>query len=392
MIDYFKPYEGDKPFFFVSYSHRNSNFVLETIRPLREKGYRLWYDEGIPAGGDWPKNIEQHMQRCTMVLFFQSQTALASPNCWNEIKTAYNTHKTILRICLDDAQPAKEWAAALEQAVDVSGSESPKALAEMISRQPEMAELLGEESDYEDDTSNGRRAGVLDFLIAVLLVALLGLGTVSYFQWRTNQVQEPTVITKRVAVQREVPEVDLGQWKEMLQKHLSFPDAQQENAVRNLLGIYEGEIESEELEKITSLHFCGNMSLMDGLNGITYSAEDGWRVNGSAVIEGRVTDLTLIGQMLNLQTLSLVYQPVHSLDQLKIMPYLTELNLAGCGNVRLDTLPELTALETLHLEHSCVKDLTSLSSQPSLQSVTVSADMFPMTLEQDAAYDVVLVK
>lgn len=392
MIEFFKPYEGNKPYFFVSYSHRNSEFVLDTIRPLREKGYRLWYDEGIPAGGDWPKNIEQHMQGCTTVLFFQSRTALASPNCYNEIKTAFDEKKEILRVCLDDSVPKGEWAAALVNAVDVPGVELPNALAEIISQQPAMAKLMGEQADYETDAAKGRRGGVLDFLIAVLLVALLGLGAGSYIQWSSSWPIEPEVVTKRVTVQKEVPQVDLGQWQDMLQKHMEFPDVQQENAVRNLLGIYDGDIESTEMEKLTALHFCGNMSMPDGLNGVTYSPEDGWRVNGAAVIEGKVSDLTLIGQMLNLETLSLVYQPVTSLNKLNIMPRMKELNLAGCQKVQLNTLPELTALEALHLEHSGVRDLTGLSGQPNLQTVTVSADMFPLVLEQGAAYEVLLVK
>ena len=88
MSEHFKPYEGRKPFIFVSYSHRNSDRVIDTIRIVHEKMYRLWYDEGIPAGDDWPRYISDHMRDCRMVLFFLSRTALASPNCLSEISTA----------------------------------------------------------------------------------------------------------------------------------------------------------------------------------------------------------------------------------------------------------------------------------------------------------------
>ena len=81
MSTFFKPYEGSRPFAFISYAHRQSAAVVDTIRILHDRGWRVWYDEGIPAGSDWPKNIEEHMQSCSMVLFFVSEAAMASPNC-----------------------------------------------------------------------------------------------------------------------------------------------------------------------------------------------------------------------------------------------------------------------------------------------------------------------
>ena len=88
MTEFFKPYEGKSPYLFVSYSHRDSAAVIDTIRPIHEQRYRLWYDEGIPAGSDWPRNIANHMRDCRTVLFFMSRTAIASPNCLSEMTTA----------------------------------------------------------------------------------------------------------------------------------------------------------------------------------------------------------------------------------------------------------------------------------------------------------------
>ena len=53
MSAFFQPYEGNKPFLFISYAHRESEETVSTVRILHEKGYRIWYDEGIPAGSDW---------------------------------------------------------------------------------------------------------------------------------------------------------------------------------------------------------------------------------------------------------------------------------------------------------------------------------------------------
>ena len=70
---------------------------------------------------------------------------------------------------------------------------------------------------------------------------------------------------------------------------------------------------------------------------------------------------------------------------------LSELSLAGCKNVDLSTLPELQSLTVLHLEHSNVRDLSVLTAQPALKTVTVSIDMLPLTFPEKASFSVVLV-
>ena len=120
MTEFFKPYEGTKPYIFISYSHRDSAAVINTIRPIHDRRYRLWYDEGIPAGSDWPRNIAVHMRDCRMVLFFLSRTALASPNCLSEISTAAKQGKTILLMKLEDIpieEANEKWQQALKSAI-----------------------------------------------------------------------------------------------------------------------------------------------------------------------------------------------------------------------------------------------------------------------------------
>ena len=41
MSKFFRPYEGKRPYVFVSYSHRNSAEVLETISILNDRKLRL---------------------------------------------------------------------------------------------------------------------------------------------------------------------------------------------------------------------------------------------------------------------------------------------------------------------------------------------------------------
>ena len=56
----------------------------------------------------------------------------------------------------------------------------------------------------------------------------------------------------------------------------------------------------------------------------------------------------------------------------------------------LTALQDLPSLETLHLEHTAVHDLTPLSSLPNLKTVTVSRDMLPIVWHENAAFSVIL--
>ena len=55
-------------------------------------------------------------------------------------------------------------------------------------------------------------------------------------------------------------------------------------------------------------------------------------------------------------------------------------------------LMDLPSLRILNLVHTGVKDLTPLAELPSLETVTVSAEMLPVTIPGGAKFDVVLVK
>ena len=134
MSRFFKPYEGKRPYLFVSYSHRQSDAVVDTIRLLHERRWRVWYDEGIPAGSDWPKNIEQHMRGCAAVLFFLSASALASPNCFSEIKTAIGLKKNVMVMPLEQAELSPEWAALLEKTKKLEPQDSPEERAAAIEK------------------------------------------------------------------------------------------------------------------------------------------------------------------------------------------------------------------------------------------------------------------
>lgn len=57
-----------KKYVFVSYSHKDEAEVLEIIEKLTKNGLRVWYDNGINPGSNWPEVIAGHLNNCEVFL------------------------------------------------------------------------------------------------------------------------------------------------------------------------------------------------------------------------------------------------------------------------------------------------------------------------------------
>ena len=384
MSGFFKPYEGSRPFLFISYAHRQSDAVLDTIRILHEKGWRLWYDEGIPAGSDWPANIARHMQDCERVIFFLSARALQSHNCYSEMKAAARLGKPILVVRLEDAAPDEKWKELLSQYPEIPLLESAAERAAAILRSGFLPRRLHR---GRTERIPWRALG----LIASLLFFLASAGTLAALAAGLWDPFPPPGIAPatETAVPTPVPTVDLGEAERYFT--VSFPDTLQESAVRAALGIPTGPLSRSDLAGLTELVLAGNLA-PDTLDVAAFGADGVCRVNGAPVIRGPVSDLRSLRYALRLEKLGLICQPLGDLTPLNALVLLRELSLAGSSVEDLSALTELPSLETLHLEHTGVRDLTPLDALSNLKTVTVSRDMLPLKWSKDTAFTVILVR
>lgn len=103
----FKAYEGTKPYIFISYSHDDSSKVFPLLESMAQTGYRIWYDDGIEWGDEWPESIATHLYNCAVVIAFHSHTSADSKYCQDEIYYALKQNKTIISIYLEEAQLQK---------------------------------------------------------------------------------------------------------------------------------------------------------------------------------------------------------------------------------------------------------------------------------------------
>ena len=94
--------EQNNAYVFISYAHKDSHLVLPCVNAMQQSGIRLWYDDGIEAGSEWPEFIADKVVNCTKFILFISDAYLDSQNCRRELNFAISRKKDILSIFLGD--------------------------------------------------------------------------------------------------------------------------------------------------------------------------------------------------------------------------------------------------------------------------------------------------
>ena len=95
-------YEGEEPFIFLSYSHKDITAAKEIVGELCTAGYRCWYDKGIRAGSEYGKIIACHIEKCSFFVALISRNYLASEYCNDEIHYAQELEKARVLVYLEN--------------------------------------------------------------------------------------------------------------------------------------------------------------------------------------------------------------------------------------------------------------------------------------------------
>lgn len=98
----FEAYNGEEPYLFVSYSHRDTAKVYPILDALHDCKYRIWYDESCENGNDFRDELRRRIEKSEAILLFVSQYSMASPFCGMEIIVARENDKKIYPIFLED--------------------------------------------------------------------------------------------------------------------------------------------------------------------------------------------------------------------------------------------------------------------------------------------------
>lgn len=99
-----EPYKGNENYIFVSYSHKDKAQVFPIIEQMTRDGYRVWYDEGIDPGTEWPEFIAEHLSGCLICIAFISVNSLESQYCRNEIGYAISEKKIVVPVHIEQVK------------------------------------------------------------------------------------------------------------------------------------------------------------------------------------------------------------------------------------------------------------------------------------------------
>ncbi len=97
-------YQGNNPYVFVSYAHKDNKKVLDLIKLLKRKMCRIWYDEGLTPGGSWNDDLANHISKCECVIIIITNNSIQSQYVKSELNYAISLNKKIYPVFLENVE------------------------------------------------------------------------------------------------------------------------------------------------------------------------------------------------------------------------------------------------------------------------------------------------
>lgn len=417
-----RPYEGTLPYLFVSYAHKNDAAVLEIIRTLQSRGFRVWYDEGIEAGSEWPESIASHLERAQLVLAFLSPAYLRSDNCRKEMHYALTKRKPVINVYLEPTElsPGMEMQIgnlfalmkytypSEEYFYDKLFSAELLDAGKFAGEPPELPDAPAPAKKAKEKTPRGesprrvkrekpakapkparpkkRRRGLAAAIIAVVLAGcLIAAGIVGHFTGLLYRFTAKTVAVQTLADDTVA----------------QFQNPLLEQAARDYAGKPAGELTVADLKGLTALYVCGDRywfaAPQQGVDAAAAGVETAEMIDPSGqtvtVRRGDIRDLSDLAYFPSLTAASVQFQSLTSLESLPAcgvevfdvsanrltslsgieqLPKLTALTADGNAVTDLTGLGRCLNVRKLSLNGANVSDLSELRALTKLQDVTLS--------------------
>lgn len=445
---YFRSYEGREPYLFVSYAHLDSARVVPLLSRLKyapgklaettETGeasnlsppvsdkkrnaggcYRIWYDEGIDAGSEWPENIERHLQGAAQTVVFWSKASAGSKNCYREMVNANASGKPVLFVLLDDTPLPQAQVGKNSKVLSAWDVTTETLLRSILSGDYLHASLIGPDYPAKPQPPWVLIACLLAFLCAVVggavyltrrqppdvqPVAAVNTPAVTAAPTKTALVEKTQAVFTNPNIENYV--------YESLQRFDLMPLTIHNTVLRD--AVYarlqlpaDAEMpDVQALSTIEELYICGDT--------FADKREDIRMVNGQYFVSGEkvrqgnlqfsslrkdVSDFAVIACMTGLHSLALCYQDPQIADGMESLATLSELTyLDLSGNAAASNgfgyLWENRKLTELNLAHTGVSMFYALNSVENLESVYISRDMITGTaqaLDSRLSFDVIVI-
>lgn len=147
-----KAYDGEKPFVFVSYSHKDWQRVALFIKKLQDNLCHVWFDEGIKSGSVWNDDLAEHLIQSDVILLFLSSSSIESEFVLSEVNFGRNHNKKILPVYLEPIELpiGLEFQLSTIQAIHLYQFDDSEALKRIIKSLPDSVFLHTETPFYID--------------------------------------------------------------------------------------------------------------------------------------------------------------------------------------------------------------------------------------------------
>lgn len=407
---YFKPYEGSEPYIFISYAHADAREVMRIASDMHDRGFNVWYDEGIAAGSEWTESVAEHLGGAALMVGFVSGAYVASANCRREMSFAAQHNVRIINIFLERTEltPGLElqvggiWALMkydfhsedyffrkLYSAPDMAAlgaAEEPTQSARRSAAGGADSERRARRDAAAPERARNKRAARRKGRIAAVLLVLAAVASliiVGELTGFTGRMRSRLFGGKAVEA---LPDDTVAVFSNMMV----------EAAARQFCGKGSGDVTVGDLAGLTELYFCGSQYSFskpfvapDAPTGESSYVDS----EGNTVERGMIVSLADFAYFPSLTTLQVSYQALTNLDTLPAcnlttlivssdrltslkgverLPLLTVLDAANSPITDVAGISACTRLQSVDLTGSSVLDWTEFSSLPDLKEARVS--------------------